>query len=70
MQKQERNPQSIAEERASRRLKGLCVLNLYWVRQDSTYKYFQVVMIDPHTKAITRDPKVKWMCRHVMKHAG
>ena len=25
-------------------------------------------MIDPHHKAITRDPKVNWMCRPVMKH--
>merc|ERR1712071_544453 len=40
----------------------------YWVGQDSTYKYFEVIMIDPHHKAITRDPKVNWMCRPVMKH--
>merc|ERR1712214_113536 len=60
-QKPERNLQSIAEERVGRRLKGLRVLNSYWVGQDSTYKYFEVIMIDPH-------PKVNWMCRPVMKH--
>ena len=41
-QKPERNLQSIAEERVGRRLKGLRVLNSYWVGQDSTYKYFEV----------------------------
>merc|ERR1711935_329983 len=67
-QKPERNLQSIAEERVGRRLKGLRVLNSYWVGQDSTYKYFEVIMIAPHHKAIARDPKVNWMCRPVMKH--
>merc|ERR1712029_1180172 len=67
-QKPERNLQSIAEEHVGRRLKGLRVLNSYWVGQDSTYKYFEVIMIDPHHKAITRDPKINWMCRPVMKH--
>merc|ERR1712061_257746 len=63
-----KNKQSIAEERFGKRLQGLRVLNSYWVGQDSTYKYFEVIMIDPHHKAITRDPKVNWMCRPVMKH--
>merc|ERR1712203_7580 len=67
-QKPERNLQSIAEERFGRRLKGLRVLNSYWVGQDSTYKYFEVIMIDPHHKAITRDPKINWMCAATQKH--
>merc|ERR1712098_272427 len=61
-QKPERNLQSIAEERVGRRLKGLRVLNSYWVGQDSTYKYYEVIMIDIHHAAITRDPKINWMC--------
>merc|ERR1712126_72942 len=60
--------QSIAEERVGRRVKGLRVLNSYWVGQDSTYKYFEVIMIDPHHKSITRDPKINWMCNSVQKH--
>merc|ERR1712066_1020710 len=51
-----------------RQAQDLRLLNSYWVGQDSTYKYFEVIMIDPHHKAITRDPKVNWMCRPVMKH--
>ena len=38
------------------------------VCQDSTYKYFEVILVDPHHKAIRRDPKINWMCRPVMKH--
>merc|ERR1712224_458093 len=67
-QKPERNLQSIAEERVGRRLKGLRVLSSYWVGQDSTYKYYEVIMLDIHHSAITRDPKVNWMCAAVQKH--
>merc|ERR1712088_593837 len=28
-------------------LGGLRVMNSYWVGQDSTYKYFEVIMVDP-----------------------
>ena len=67
-QKPERNLQSIAEERVGRRLKGLRVLSSYWVGQDSTYKYFEVIMVDVAHAAIRRDPKINWMVRPVMKH--
>merc|ERR1712107_118272 len=48
--------------------KGLRVLNSYWVGQDSTYKYYEVIMIDIHHAAITRDPKINLMCAAVQKH--
>ena len=55
----------ILQERVGRRLQGLRILNSYWVGQDSTYKYFEVIMIDPHHKAITSDPKINWMTKYV-----
>merc|ERR1712088_417307 len=67
-QKPVRNLQSIAEERVGRRVLGLRILSSYWVGQDSTYKYFEVIMIDIHHKAITRDPKINWMCSNLTKH--
>ena len=67
-QKPVRNLQSIAEERVGRRIASLRVLNSYWVGQDSTYKYYEVIMIDPSHKAIRRDPKINWMCKAVQKH--
>merc|ERR1712165_91775 len=67
-QKPVRTLQSIAEERVGRRIASLRVLNSYWVGQDSTYKYYEVIMIDPSHKAIRRDPKINWMCKAVQKH--
>ncbi|CAB3235457.1 unnamed protein product [Arctia plantaginis] len=63
-----RNLQSIAEERVGRRCGGLRVLNSYWVAQDSSYKYFEVILIDPSHKAIRRDPKINWIVNAVHKH--
>ena len=58
----QRGLRNVAEERARRRCSALRVLNSYWVGQDSTYKYFEIIMVDPHHKAITRDPAVNWLC--------
>ncbi|KAJ8299595.1 hypothetical protein KUTeg_023655 [Tegillarca granosa] len=55
-------------ERVGRKCGGLRVLNSYWVAQDSTYKYYEVVLVDPFHKAIRRDPKVQWICKAVHKH--
>lgn len=56
------------QERVGRRLKGLRVLSSYWVGQDSTYKYFEVILVDPFHKAIRRDPKINWITKPVQKH--
>lgn len=38
------------QERVGRRCGGLRVLNSYWVGQDSTYKFYEVIMVDPAHK--------------------
>lgn len=58
----------VFQERVGRRLGGLRVLNSYWVAQDASYKYFEVILVDIHHNAICRDPKVNWICKHVHKH--
>merc|ERR1712096_468735 len=63
-----RSLQSVAEERAGRQCGALRVLNSYWVAQDSTYKYFEIIMVDPMHKAIRRDTQIKWICDSTMKH--
>eukprot|EP00891_Asterochloris_glomerata_P008171 jgi/Astpho2/8171/Aster-03100 len=63
-----RNLRSVAEERAGRKLGGLRVLNSYWVNQDSTYKYFEIVMVDPHHKCVRKDPRINWIANPVHKH--
>ncbi|CAI5492653.1 unnamed protein product [Closterium sp. NIES-64] len=64
----QRNKRAVAEERAGRRLGGLRVLNSYWVNQDSAFKYFEVILVDPHHQAIRNDAHINWLCRPVMKH--
>uniref|UniRef100_A0A914CRK2 Ribosomal protein L15 n=1 Tax=Acrobeloides nanus TaxID=290746 RepID=A0A914CRK2_9BILA len=63
-----RNTQSVAEERVGRRCGGLRVLNSYWIGQDSTYKFFEVIAIDPAHKAIRRNPEIQWITKPVHKH--
>ncbi|KAJ5403562.1 hypothetical protein N7509_003433 [Penicillium cosmopolitanum] len=57
-----------AEERVGRRCANLRVLNSYWINQDSTYKYFEVICVDPQHKAIRRDARINWICNSVHKH--
>jgi len=64
----ERSLQSVAEERVGRKCGGLRVMSSYWVSQDATYKFFEVVLVDPFHKAVRRDPKVNWICDPTQKH--
>lgn len=46
----------------------------YWdwcqwdIKQDSTYKYFEVILVDPAHAAIRNDPRINWICNPVHKH--
>ncbi len=53
--------QWIAEERAARKYPNLEVLNSYWVGEDGMYKWFEVIMVDPHHPVIKSDPKIAWI---------
>merc|ERR1712166_641800 len=66
--KPRRNLRSIAEEKASRKATNMRTLNSYWICQDSTYKWYEVVMVDPFHNAIRNDPKINWICKGVHKH--
>ncbi|CAI5721024.1 unnamed protein product [Peronospora destructor] len=59
----EPNLRSVAEERAGSKLTNLRVLNSYWVNQDATYKYFEVIMVDYSHKVIRRDPRINWIAK-------
>ncbi|XP_055477623.1 60S ribosomal protein L15-like [Psammomys obesus] len=63
-----RSLQSVAEERAGRYCGALRVLNSYWVGEDSTYKFFEVILIDPFHKAIRRNPDTQWITKPAHKH--
>ena len=63
-----RNLQSVAEERVGRSRSNLRVLNSYWVNQDATYKYYEVICVDPSHTKIRNDPRINWICNGVMAH--
>lgn len=58
----------VLQERVGRKCQGLRVLNSYWVAQDSTYKFFEVILVDPFHKTIRRDPAIQWICKSTAKH--
>ncbi|KAF3195063.1 60S ribosomal protein L15 [Orbilia oligospora] len=66
--KYQRSLKSTAEERVGRRCANLRVLNSYWINQDSTYKYYEVILVDPQHKAIRRDARINWIVNPVHKH--
>uniref|UniRef100_A0A8C8YN89 Ribosomal protein L15 n=1 Tax=Prolemur simus TaxID=1328070 RepID=A0A8C8YN89_PROSS len=63
-----RSLQSVAEEPAGRHCGAIRVLNSYWVGEESTYKFFEVILIDPFHKAVRRNPDTQWSTRLVHKH--
>lgn len=63
-----RNLRSVAEERVGRKIGGLRVLNSYWVGQDGTHKFYEVIMVDAGHNAIRNDPRINWICNPVHKH--
>ncbi len=50
-----------AEERVGRKCSNLRVLNSYWIGQDATFKFFEVIMVDPNHKCVRRDPRINWI---------
>jgi len=57
-----KNIQRIGEERASRKYRNLRVLNSYWVGEDGSQKWFEVIMVDPEHPAIENDDDLNWIC--------
>lgn len=61
-QKKAMTHKNIAEQRVGNHCSNLRVLNSYWVGQDASFKFFEIIMVDPHHKAIRRDPRINWIC--------
>ena len=36
--------------------------------QDSLYKYYECIMVDPMHKCIREDARINWLCNPVHKH--
>jgi large subunit ribosomal protein L15e len=63
-----RSLRSVAEERIGSRRGNLRVLNSYWVNQDATYKFYEVILVDPQHPAIRKDAHIQWITGNVHKH--
>ena len=59
---------TIGENRVGRIAGNLRLLNSYWIGQDASYKYYEVIMVDPSHNAIRNDPRYNWICAGVHKH--
>jgi large subunit ribosomal protein L15e len=57
-----KNIQRIAEERCTRKHPNLRVLNSYWVGEDGSQKWYEVIMVDPNHPAIENDDDLNWIC--------
>ncbi|ERG89923.1 MAG: ribosomal protein L15E [halophilic archaeon J07HX5] len=60
-----KNIQRVAEERATRKYPNLRVLNSYWVGEDGSQKWHEIIMIDPNHPAIESDDDLGWICDDV-----
>jgi len=63
-----KNLQFIAEERATRRFPNLNVLNSYFIGKDGRYKYYEVILVDPHHPVIQNDKNINWIAEK--EHKG
>lgn len=57
-----KNTQRIAEERATRKYPNLRVLNSYWVGEDGSRRWFEVILVDPEHPSIKNDDDLNWIC--------
>jgi large subunit ribosomal protein L15e len=64
----QRNLQSVAEEKVGRKYANLRVLNSYWINQDATMKYYEIILVDPSQKKIRNDARINWIVNPVHKH--
>ncbi|CAF2072647.1 hypothetical protein Bca4012_088472 [Brassica carinata] len=46
----------------------LWVINSYRLNEDSTYKYYEIILVDPAHNAVRNDPRIIWICNPVHKH--
>ena len=63
-----KNYRAVAEQRLGRKFGNVRVLNSYWVNNDATYTWYEIVTVDPMHKVIRNDAKINWIVNSVHKH--
>lgn len=44
-----------------KKMSNMRVLNSYYVGEDGVFKYFEVILVDPHHERIRNDPALNWI---------
>merc|ERR1719486_1790922 len=69
--KNRKNLQSIAEERVGRVCQNMRVLNSYWVTEDGSSKWYEVILVDPrHKRAQHKRRECRGLTSAGKKHRG
>ena len=63
-----KNNRAVAEQRLGKKIGNVRVLNSYWVNEDSTFKWYEVIAVDPQHKTIRNDPRINWVVNSVHRH--
>ncbi len=53
--------QAVAEMRAADKFPNLEVLNSYYVAEDGTHAWFEVIMLDPENPVVAQDKEYSWV---------
>ena len=62
-----KSKQVVAEEKASTKYPNCEVLASYWLWEDGQYKWFEIILADPHNPHIKNDPEINWICRKTQR---
>lgn len=57
-----KSKQVIAEQRVQKKFPNLEVLASYYVGESGTHKFFEVLLVDPNSPSIQKDPNLSWIC--------
>ena len=63
-----KSKQWIAEERAADKYPNMEVLNSYFVGEDGTHKWFEVILVDKNHPAIQKNKEIGWIAQK--QHTG
>lgn len=55
--------QAIAEKRVNRKFPNLEILNSFYVGEDGTKKYFEVILVDKYHPSVKKDKDRNWITR-------
>jgi large subunit ribosomal protein L15e len=62
-----KNKQLIAEEKASKHFPNCEVLASYWLWEDGQFKWFEIILLDPHNPHVKSDKDINWICEKTQR---